>query len=142
MGLDFSHGDAHWSYGGFMWFRKRLAKEIGVNIDEMVGFAPSPYLAEISAEDWATLGFGSKPTRFNTSWDEVNDAIVPLLRHSDCDGDLSVEECRAIAPRLRELVQGWSDDPELDEAFDKKQALLLADGLEQCVRQGQRLEFC
>ena len=28
MGIDFSHGDASWSYSGFNRFRKRLAQEI------------------------------------------------------------------------------------------------------------------
>ena len=29
MGIDFSHGDAHWAYSGFMRFRGRLAVELG-----------------------------------------------------------------------------------------------------------------
>jgi len=123
MGLDFSEGDAHWSYSGFMRFRRHLAKEIGIHLDAMEGF-----------------GFDESP-RTLIKWDRVHDPIVPLLDHSDCDGDLSVEECRTIAPRLRELVQGWSDDPDLRESFDKQQALKLADAMDICGREGRRLEF-
>ena len=143
MGLDFSHGGAHWSYSGFMAFRKRLAREIGVDLECMAGFAPPESLIDMSAKDWDLLGFGIKPERFNMSWNGVNDTLVPLLNHSDCDGSLSADECCTIAPRLREIVQRWTDDPEQDqgEAYDKRQALLLADGMEQCAREGRALEF-
>ena len=34
MGVDFSHGDAHWSYSGFMRFRNRVVNTIaGQEID-------------------------------------------------------------------------------------------------------------
>lgn len=127
MGIDI--GDAHWGYGGFMRFRKHLAREIGVNLDSMAGYAGWGWQESREAQQNAI------------SWSTVEDPIVPLLDHSDCDGDLSVEECRTIVPRLRELVDGWSEDPELNESFDKRQALLLADSMDQCGREGQRLEF-
>ena len=141
MGLDFSHGGAHWSYSGFMAFRKRLAREIGVDLECMAGFAPDEMVMSLSPEQWTLLDLGHRPKQFNVSWATVNDPIVPLLKHSDCDGNLSVEECRTIAPRLRELVRGWSDTPSPHEAYDKMQALLLADGMEQCAREGRALEF-
>ena len=112
MGLDFSHCDAHWSYGGFHAFRCRIADEIGINLDEMEGFG------------------GSK------SWDEVNDPIVPLLNHSDCDGHLTPEECRIVYPRLIQLVSHWDDND-----YDKINALELAKGMKICSEQGENLLF-
>lgn len=111
MGLDFSHTDARWSYGGFGNFRRRLANEIGMNLDDMEGFG------------------GNIPFHI------YQDDIIPLLNHSDCDGELTPEECKQVAPRLRELVSGWEDD------YDKSKALDLADGMELAANQGKPLEF-
>ncbi len=112
MGLDFSHADAHWSYGGFNRFREALAVEAGFNINDFKGFGG------------------------NKGWEEMQDDIKPLLNHSDCEGGLTVNECKKVAPRLRQLVAAWDDD-----SFDKAQALLLAEGMEYAVEQNEPLEF-
>lgn len=97
MGLNFRNSNAQWSYGGFNRFRERLAAEIGINLREMEGFVDG-----------------------GLSWKKIKDPIAPFLNHSDCDGDLSPEQCATVAPRLRELVDGWDDD------HDKRNALELA----------------
>lgn len=89
MGIDFhregflSREHVSWSYGGFSEFRRRIARAIGLNLDEMCGF------------------YG------NTPWPEH--PLVPFLHHSDCDGELSAKECVTI--RHRRLLafhrQGW-----------------------------------
>ena len=38
MGLDFRGADAHWSYGGFMNFREKVANEIGICLELMAGY--------------------------------------------------------------------------------------------------------
>lgn len=39
MGLDFSHGGAHWSYRGFNRFRRALSKAAAMgNLEEREGF--------------------------------------------------------------------------------------------------------
>lgn len=126
MGLGFSHCDAQWAYSGFMRFRTKLAAEAGIALLCMQGFA------------------GSNPIRINgdhhsqpvISWDKVNDDIKPLLDHSDCDGELTVEECKKVAPRLRELVANWSDNDR-----DKVNALELVEGMETATRENEPLEF-
>ncbi|MFJ7916106.1 MULTISPECIES: hypothetical protein [unclassified Lysinibacillus] len=110
MGLDFSHTDARWSYSGFGNFRKRLAEQIGMDLDNMEGFG------------------GNVPFHI------YQDDIIPLLDHSDCDGELTPDECKQVAPRLRELVSGWED-------YDKLNALKLADGMELAANRGESLEF-
>ena len=117
MGLDFVGSDAHWSYSGFMKFRRRLASEIGINLDEMQGFI-EVYENGISRST-------------------IDDDIVPLLNHSDCDGELSAEECETIEPRLRELIAEWDD-----KEYDKINGILLADGMDRCVSQNVPLRFC
>lgn len=114
MGLDFSHCEAHWSYSGFMDFRKRLASEIGVDLEKMNGFIEKNGLP----------------------WYRVVDAIKPLLDHSDCDGELSPDECLTVASRLRELVADWPDGD-----YDKTHALLLAKGMELAASENMPLIF-
>lgn len=106
-------GDASWSYGGFNSFRERLALLEGIRLDEMVGFGGE------------------------TEWDRVVTPLKPLLNHSDCDGDLSPEECRTVAPRLRELL-GTLNDP---IGYDRRHGYLLAGSMEHCAAHGKRLEF-
>ncbi len=113
MGLDFNGSDARWAYSGFNRFRERLAAIIGIKLREMEGFG----------------GTGD--------WNKVKDPIVPFLFHSDCEGELSPEECKTTAPRLKELVSLWSDDD-----YDKQQALLLVKGMKSCARRKKPLIFC
>lgn len=108
MGIDFSHGGAHWSYSGFHSARTRLAKEVSVELDDMVGFK---------------RGKDKTPGR---SWDTVVGPIKDLLNHSDCDGHLTPDQCRTIAPRLRELVEKWDGD----DQYDKDTFIELARGME------------
>ena len=112
MGLDFYGSKAHWSYSGFNHFRKRLANEIGIDLENIQGYGG------------------------NLSLNKLQDDIKSLLDHSDCDGELSFQECEKVAPRLRELISDWDDDD-----YDKVQALLLAEGMEDCATNKQSLIF-
>lgn len=116
MGIQFSHCDASWSYGGFDRFRHHLAEQIGIDLDKMQGF------------NHRRIGV--------IPWDQVNDPIVPLLNHSDCDGTLSAKDCRTVAPRLRQLVNDWPVDD-----YDRVMALSLAEGMERAAKARQKLRF-
>lgn len=98
-----------------MSFRVALANEIGLDLKAMRGFG-----------DFAEDG---KP------WDGLTDPICLLLNHSDCDGELTPEESKRVAPRLRELVADWPDDR------DKLNALTLADDMERFAEKGLPLIF-
>jgi hypothetical protein len=67
----------------------------------------------------------------------LDDAIVPLLNHSDCDGELTPEECATISPRLRELAAAWPEDD-----YGREHALRLADDMDLAARLDCHLEFC
>lgn len=112
MGIDFSHCEAQWSYSGFMNFRRRIAQKIGVDLGMMDGFG------------------GDIP------FDSIKDSIEPLLNHSDCDGGLTPSDCAKVAPRLRELVSNWTDDD-----YDKRNALMLAKGMEEALSKDVNFEF-
>ena len=127
MGLDFSHTEAHWSYSGFGRFREALAEHEGFNLNEMQGFC-APWRGD------------DPETHPNRSWDEITTPLKPLLNHSDCEDDLSPEECAQIAPRLREVVNAiWPVDVGRDH--NRQQGLLLAEGLELAASRGERFEF-
>ena len=124
MGLGFSESKASWSYTGFMDFRERLAAEIGIDLQKMVGFSNRKYHSPDHI-------LGTMP------WDKITDPIKPFLNHSDCEGELSPEDCLIVAPRLRELVADWD---EFD--YDRQNALILADDMERCGKDGKALIFC
>ena len=127
MGVNFTHCDAGWSYSGFHRFRQRLAEAVGINdLDDMAGFRPLFYDQQ-------------NPTEHpNLSWQPYeDDPIRILLNHSDCDGELTPDECRAVWPRLREMVKDW---PEGD--YDRIKALELSDGMLLAATLDEPLEFC
>lgn len=121
MGLDFSHTDAHWSYGGFGRFREALAQHEGIDLDRMEGFRR----------------YGDNRPRI--SWTTINSPLKPLLDHSDCDGELTPDECRQVAPHLREVAVALWPDP---SNYNRRHAELLADGMDAAAAAGENLEFC
>jgi hypothetical protein len=136
MGIDFKHDrpDGHhcpqWSYTGFNHFRTRLAASEGFDLDEMQGFSKGDRFGD----DYEP---GTRP------WDEVTSALKPLLNHSDCDGELTPEECAQVAPRLREVADGWPNDGVgMRDAFDHRGALALAECMEICAAHDESLVFC
>lgn len=119
MGVDFrpdgALGHARWSYSGFNAFRCRLAKICGFDLEEMKGFGGT----------------------FQKPWHDEGGDLQPLLKHSDCDGELSPAECRKIAPALREAAAKLEDGV----GYDKDNALKLAASMEFCADAGKPLEF-
>ncbi len=142
---------------------KRLAASIAHDIPEGYRICGENVFA------WHSIFYIDLPTYFFVygiydgdlclSWDDVKDDIVLLLYHSDCVGELTSEQCAKVAPRLRELIGDWPDkmapfktNKELQaigykeeyiyDDYDKKNALLLADQMEECVRFNVPLIFC
>ena len=105
----------YWSYSGFNIFRLELAKLIGMDLMEMKGFSYRP-----EAIPWESVPY---------------DPIFPLLNHSDCDGELTPEECSEVYPRLRELLATYPYE------YDRGQGGMLADMMEHCAKEGLTLEF-
>ena len=115
MGLGFVQSDASWSYSGFMHFRERLAEDIGIILRDMYGFGEDDGI----------------------SWNTIDSDLFPLLNHSDCEGEMSPQECAQVAPALRKILESWPD-----EDYDTIQGLLLVEGMERCADEGIPLEFC
>lgn len=116
MGICFSHGDANWSYSGFDRFRCKLAESIGIEFHDMIGYG------------------GHK------GWNGIRDDIKPLLNHSDCDGELTPEECQVIYPRLLKLIADWPQNTEEND-YDYYMGLELAKGLKQAADLNEPFKF-
>ena len=106
------YSDFNWSYSGFHHFRTKLAKEIKINLMEMDGFGG------------------------NISFSDYDDDIILFLNHCDCEGNISVEDCKKVAPRLRKLIENW-----LDHDYDKVTAFKLADLMDKCIELNEELIF-
>jgi hypothetical protein len=141
MGVGFAHGTdddfgligPSWTYSGFMRFRRALAKAEGLNLDDMEGYADHR-LGRLMRE-------GETPVPEQAiTWDSVSTPLEPLLNHSDCDGELTPEECKQVAPRLKEIASGSFDD--LPESHEKRRALDLVAAMEYCAEHGENLRFC
>jgi hypothetical protein len=102
MGLGLSVGDmscGQWSYSGFNAFRKKLARQIGIDLDQMEGFGEMPptsldripKLSDVLAgkaelptkeeiKQWGEeVAWRYEASRGQIPWDTVDDPIVPLL---------------------------------------------------------------
>lgn len=98
MGLGFNESDAHWSYSGFMQFRRRLAREIGICLDLMQGFR------ETNREVDCQKDFYWLPKE-PLKWENIKDPIAEFLSHSDCDGQLGV------IMRMAPIPMAYYDNP-------------------------------
>ena len=118
MGLCFSHGDASLAYSTFMAFRQMLVNSIDPEINIFQLFAQGD-----------THPLSKEP-------------IFPFLMHSDCDGELSVEEMKQIIPQMKYIVTGWEfEDEESNESFCKHMGLELVKGMEEAVAKNEPLLF-
>jgi hypothetical protein len=114
-------GDAQWAYTGFHRFRERLAREEGLDLNAMQGFG------------------GDIP------WDETTTPLRPFLDHSDCEDDISPEECAQVAPRLEEILLRWQakgGDPLVSSlAYDVQNGFALVRSMRRSAERGEPLEF-
>lgn len=113
MGIDFSHGEAHWAYSGFMRFRSRLAEDLGYAVPLSEMYDDGSYVCM------------------------KNEDIYPLINHSDCDGDLTPSEMLQIIPQLMTIVSQWEDDD-----YEKQRGLQLIEGMKEAIAANENMVFC
>lgn len=118
MGLDTTHNAWHGPYSSFGRWRKWLAKQIGFNLEEMQGYG------------------GDRP------FDEMDHDIKPLLNHSDCDGELSPEECKQIANGLKQIIDKVSNQStDLIESRHIEVTIQFREGCLLAYSQNETIEF-
>ena len=136
MGLDCTHGAFSGAYSSFNRFRKALARAAG---GAWPPHAPGALFEgkPLGADDWC--------------WDdevvppEHHAGLLAIMEHSDCDGDLSPDQCRAVsgflrwaAPRMEAPTNGH-----LERAGSTMGdvAIRFADGCDRAAAAGEPLEF-
>lgn len=113
-------GRARWSYSGFHRFRTYLCEAAGLgNLAEYEGFG--------GKKKWPS--FAREP-------------LVPLLRHSDCDGTIgSPRYLRGIADRLEELLPKLPDNG-FRWDYDQQEGDKLVAACREAAERGVPLDFC
>lgn len=159
-----------WAYSGFMRFRQRVAMTIGIDLRNMWGFQPT--VLEIAEKRRGSKVMAGQIPNWESfereqiawweaqagRWEDVDNPLVPFLHHSDCDGDLSPEQCATVAPALREAVENlaplreWATAQDIDhdmpvvqnpayQDHDRTGGLQLVQMMEICAEYGRRLVF-
>jgi hypothetical protein len=122
MGLDTSHDCWHGSYSSFNDFRARIAADQG--IDDLRQF------------------YKDHPSMDTKPYEEagVDPRIIPLLNHSDCDGELSPIECREIALFLNEYMQRI-EGKDLGAKWHREEVNQFSTGAMKAWMQNEHVEF-
>jgi len=122
MGLDTTHDCWHGPYSSFNQFRHELAKQIGIDLREYMGYG----------------GNGLKDLQ------SIPHDIMPLLNHSDCDGELTPDECKKIANGLGEILNNLKIDKEneyLSSGSFRQHIIQFMNGCVNAAFMGEHVEF-
>jgi len=114
MGLDTSHDCWSGSYGSFGAWRAKLA--------EVAGFG------DLNSYE----GFGG-----SRQWPQTNDALIVLLNHSDCDGEIAAEYCAPLADRLEGLLPAM----EVAGGLHSERTRRFIEGLRVAAEANESVEF-
>lgn len=155
-GWNYGKGRVHFSYSGFMLFRRDVARDDGVDPELMPGFqlddaeaylraqkldpASHPPIGKASEE--AVKAAGETYRAEMLDWEDIDTPLQPLLHHSDCHGSLTPEECAQVEPRLREIVEGWTEGPSREAERPSREAgIRLCDLMRHCADDNWHLVF-
>ena len=105
MGLTTTHDCWDASYRSFNQFRCDLAEQIGIDLDDYIGYRGN------GVKDITT----------------INHNLMPLFNHSDCDGHLTIDECFKIANGIDSVLATFTDSTEQDSLF-KEDMIRFRDG--------------
>ncbi len=119
MGLDTSYNCWNGPYGSFNRFRKSLAEQIGISLDDYIGYGCPNATKELSS---------------------INHDIMPLLNHSDCDGELTVMECKKIVKGLNNILKNFNDKLQADSDF-KEDIIQFKKGCLLAIKENKSVEF-
>lgn len=117
MGLDTTHGCYSGAYSGFNEWRRWLAGKIDIDLLDYIGYGGSTKRLE-----------------------DIEHNLEPLFNHSDCDGELSVEECKKIKIGLEEIFKNLDPD-NYDERYNYEKTQTFIEGLELAIEKNEPVEF-
>lgn len=139
MGLDMTHNAWHSSYSWFVQYRVIFAEAAGYKV-EFVGFDKDPsghfwYLPITPITEFQKLGMWEK---------HLEDPLLYLLCHSDCEGWLLYPYLEPLKDRLKELLPkaiGIAEKkgcgPQLEESTNK-----LIVGISQAIENQEHITLC
>jgi len=116
MGLDTSYGAWHGPYSSFNKWRTWLAEFAGFPLREMYGFD--------GAKEWTK--------------DMQKQDYYPLLNHSDCDGWLTVDDCKKTVSFLDKIIKKEVGE---EEEYYQKKAVQFRDGCLLAIDKNEPIEF-
>lgn len=119
MALDTTHDCFHGAYSTFNRFRYSLAEQIGINLDDYHGYS------------------GENPTK---QLDEIEHDLMPLFNHSDCDGRLTIKECKRIVSGLNDVLENFDESKDFDFDF-KSRIIQFRDGCISAIEKKQMVKF-
>lgn len=118
MGLNVTYNCWDGAYSSFRRFRYSLGHQIGINLDDYIGY-------------------GDKGTK---NLKDINNDLMPLFNHSDCDGELTVKECKSIIKGLNSVLENFNEDIEADFDF-KDRIIQFRDGCLRAVSDNKMIHF-
>lgn len=148
MGLDISHDCWHGAYSAFMRWREKITEIAGLPpLNLMEGFyASDHYMNPIywaKQSNCAKGSFDDMERQLPIKWACLKpDILYELLYHSDCDGELSVEICKKLYPRLEEILKlmpSGDGGGHIGNWKDKTQQFI--DGLKEAVSRNEIVTF-
>lgn len=118
MGLDTTHNCWHGAYSSFNKFRYSLGHQIGIDLNDYAGYSGA------GKKDLASIKHG----------------LMPLFNHSDCEGRLTVKECKSIVEGLNNVLENLN--PEIKHDFDFKDRIIqFRDGCLDAISKKQMVKF-
>jgi len=97
-----------------------LAKKIGIDLKEYHGYN--------DRHDGKDL-------------ESIDHPLMPLFNHSDCDGDLSPEDCKKIADGLDRVIKSATIDEANEPYGHITYAIQFRDGCLDAYSKGEKIEF-
>jgi hypothetical protein len=118
MGLDTTHGAWNGPYSYFNKFRENISRRVGHELRQFEGFGGSVPFDVLKEDD-----------------------IRILLDHSDCDGEISAEDCGKLSTRLFELAKEFPYEPEQSDMPMKLLILKFANGCKLAHKRNEPIKF-
>lgn len=139
MGLDTSHDCWHGPYSSFMRWRERLVQLAwGGSGDEGAARGNIWNYPSYWTDDKSALHGRDVTSAAPIPYPE-GDALVTLIDHSDCDGEIAPELCGPLADRLEQLLAKMPTRALYDDVRPATERFIA--GLRSAAAAGEAVEF-
>jgi len=139
MGLDTTHNAWHGPYGSFSRWREALVKAAGYETilrKDSTGYTYTDYDIPEWNDDLTNDEVQGKWKR------ELDEPLIYLLWHSDCDGYIKPKQAKKIVKRLKELLPKLSEASSYDRKFsDRGRTEQFIAGLEAAIAEDKKVKF-